>query len=97
MRNPFTIIEYYRGLKLIDVTIEGRDKVLHVNRAHFQEWLENTDRLEYITEVTPDINGEPIGGDTGTMTIPQYWESEWDVITQDLLEYILYHQPASFF
>lgn len=95
--SPFTIDHFYKGLKLIDVQITGRDNVLHVNRAHYEEWLANTDRLEYVTDVVPDHNGEPKGGDTGTMTLREYWDLEDGVITQDLLEYILYHQPASFF
>ena len=94
---PFSIDHYYRGVKVIDVYITNRDNPLHIDREEFESWLDNTERLEFITDVVADHNGEPKGGITGKMTLAEFWDSEWDVITNDIIEFIIYHQPASFF
>ena len=92
-RKSFAINHYFRGPVFIDVQIEGREKTLSIRRNDFEKWLQDTDRLEWIN-VTADHNGEPVEK-TGVMTLAEYWDG--DYINEDIIEYIIYHQPASFF
>lgn len=96
MKKLFTISRFYRTSKWVIVHIRGQVPY-NVCRETFESWLERTDRLEYLTEVTPDHRGDPQGGETLTYTLREYWALPSWQIEQHLYEHIIYSQDAQFY
>lgn len=92
----FPISKVYRSSKWIIVHIVGQVPY-HVNREQFESWLERTDRLEYLTDVYPNERGEPVGGETLTMTLREYWKLDNEIIERHLYEHIIYSQDNQYF
>lgn len=86
------IFKTYRSGKVISVYIT-KEGCKRISREDFENWLERTDRLSYITEVTPDHTGEPQGGEVGEFTLDEYWDLPQDYINKDLSDYIVFNNP----
>lgn len=95
MNQLFQISHFYRSSKWIVVYIRGQQASYNVNREDFEQWLERTDRLEWIN-VTPDYSGEPVE-ETGTYTMKEYWALPSWQIERHLYEHIIYSQSDGYF
>lgn len=89
-----TIGHFYRTKSWIEAYVRGSNVSVNIKRDDFENWLERTDRLDYITEVYPDHTGEAQGGECGTYTLQEYWHLPSDQIKLDIAHWIVYNDPA---
>lgn len=89
LRKSFQVIEYDLEYLAIKVLIKkgNQESEVSINRQKYEDWLENTDRLEWEDDVS-DAYGEHYQR-SGRLSINEYWDSSAEQIRFDLYEYII--------
>jgi len=89
LRQLFEIDDYNVWEKEIECFLVNntQEKEINIPREKFEQWLEDSDRLDYCHD-SVDYKGDHIQ-ETGTISIDHYWDNIFIDKKPDLYDYIL--------